>query len=179
MRAAQTTTHPKRGQRFWLRIKRSDLRDNIASLYLQGYPQRIKEWFNNHTRESYRAGKNRAILNLTVKKAKRLPLYQAYSQLHYDTRIKEVVHTEWPTERACILEQKADGEDVKDPPETAPLWFRNKIIKSEFDAETDEVKGEVEKYRQSLLGGSGGEPLDAGVDAEEAKRIAAASARAK
>src|ERR1700736_5934737 len=89
--AAQPTTHPKTGQRFWLRINRSDFRDDIASLYLQGYPQCIKEWFNNHTRESYRAGKNRVILNLTVKKTKLLPLHQAYSLLHYDTRIEEVV----------------------------------------------------------------------------------------
>jgi hypothetical protein len=176
---AQTATQPKTRQKLWLRINRSDFRDDIASLCLQGYPQRIKEWFNNHTRESYRAGKNQTILNLTVKKAKLLPLHQAYSQLHYDTRIKEVVRTEWSPERARILEQKANGEDVKDPPETAPLWFRNKIIKSEFDAETDEVKGQVEKYRQSLLDGSGGEPLDAGVDAEEAKHIAMALARAK
>jgi hypothetical protein len=99
--------------------------------------------------------------------------------LHYDTRIKEVVLTEWPTERACVLEQKANGEDVKDPPETAPLWFHNKIIQSKFDTKAKEVKGEVEKYRQSLLKGSGGKPLDSSVDAEEVKQISMALARAK
>jgi hypothetical protein len=118
-------------------------------------------------------------LDLTGKKQKLLPDWQAYSSLYYDTRVKEIVVKEWPGERARILEQKANGEDVKDPPEVAPLWFRNKMVRAEFVTETDEVKEEVEKYRQSLLEDSSDENIDDEMDAEEAKRVAKASAQAK
>lgn len=104
---------------------------------------------------------------------------QAYSQLYYETRIKDVVIAEWPAERDRILEQKKNGEDVKDPPKEAPLWFRNKISQSEFQAESDEVKAEVEKYRQSLLEDTEGKGLDESLDPDEAKRVAVATARAK
>jgi len=120
------------------------------------------------------------ILNLTsAKKVKLLTQPQAYSQLYYETRIKDVVIAEWPAERDRILEQKKNGEDVKDPPKSAPLWFRNKIMQSEFQAESDEVKQEVEKYRQSRVGNSGGGGLDGSLDPDEARRVAAATARAK
>jgi hypothetical protein len=145
--------------------------------YLLHYFQQIKEWFNNHTRETHRSKK---ILNLTsAKKARLSTLPQAYSLLYYETRIKDVVIAEWPAERERILEQKKNGTDVKDPPESAPLWFRNKIIQSEFQAESDEVKQEVEKYRQSRLGSSENEGLDGSLDPDEAKRVAVATARAK
>jgi hypothetical protein len=146
-------------------------------MYSLDYSQQIKEWFNNHTRETGRANQ---ILNLTIaKKDRLLAQSQAYSQLYYETRIKDVVVAEWPAERDRILEQKKNGEDVKDPPKIAPLWFRNKISQSEFQAESDEVKAEVEKYRQSLLEDTEGEGLDGSLDADEAKRVAVATARAK
>ena len=146
-------------------------------MYSLDYSQQIKEWFNNHTRETGRAKK---ILDLAIaKKTRLLAQSQAYSQLYYDTRIKDVVIAEWPAERDRILEQKKNGEDVKDPPKEAPLWFRNKISQSEFQAESDEVKTEVEKYHQLLLEDTEGEGLDGSLDPDEAKRVAVATARAK
>ena len=146
-------------------------------MYSLVYFQQIKEWFNNHTRETSRA---RMILNLTsAKKVKLLTQPQAYSQLYYETRIKDVVIAEWPAERDRILEQKKNGEDMKDPPKSAPLWFRNKIMQSEFQAESNEVKQEVEKYRRSRVGNSEGGGLDGSLDPDEARRVAAATARAK
>ena len=142
--------------------------------------QRVKEWFNNHTRETYSAGdKRKQVLNLKVKKPKLLPDWQAYSLLYYDTRVKEVVSDTWPIERARLLEQKSNGEEVVDAPEAAPLWFRNKTTRSEFNMETEEVKNEVEKYRQSLLEDIDLEGIDPEMDPEEAKRIVEATARKK
>ena len=83
---------------------------------------------------------------------------------------------EWPAERASLLERKANGEDTKDAPKEAPLWFRNKIVRAEFILETDEVKKEVEDYRQSLCGDIA---VDSSADAEKAKGVATAAARVK
>jgi hypothetical protein len=118
-------------------------------------------------------------LNLTDRKSKLLSSQQAYSRLYYDTRIKYVVAEAWPAERARILEQKGNGEDVKDPPEVAPLWFRNKIVNEEFLAETDDVKKKVEAYRQSPDDDSEHEGFKDDVDPEVAKQITIATSRAK
>jgi len=137
--------------------------------------QRIKEWYGNHTREAYIGAKTK-VLDFNGKKQKLLPDWQAYSHLFYDTKIKDVVMEEWPAERASLLERKANGEDIKDAPKEAPLWFRNKIVRAEFFIETDEVKKEVEDYRQSLFGNI---VVDDSADAEKAKRVATVVARAK
>ena len=150
----------------------------MNSLYLQIYLQRIKEWFNNHTRESYAGHKKNKILDLTMKKQKLLPDWQAYSQLYYETRLKDVVAAEWPDEQARILEQKENGEDAQNTPTVPPLWFRNKVIRAEYLIETDEVKEEVEKYRKSLLNNSEPENED-DMDAGEVKRVATATVQAK
>jgi tRNA(Ser,Leu) C12 N-acetylase TAN1 len=113
-----------------------------------------------------------------VKKTRLLAQAQAYSQLYYETRIKDIVEAEWPAERDRILEQKKNGEDMKDPPKRAPLWFRNKIAQLEFQTESDEIKDEVEKYRQSLLEDSEVEDAQ-NLGPDEAKRVAVATARAK
>jgi hypothetical protein len=56
------------------------------------------------------------------------------------------------------------------------LWFHNKIVRAEFFIETDEVKKEVEDYRQSLFGNI---VVDDSADAEKAKRVATVVAHAK
>jgi hypothetical protein len=116
------------------------------------------------------------VLNLDNKKKKKLPEWQAYLHLFYDDKIKDVVTEEWPAERAPLLEKKSNGEKIKEAPKEAPLWFRNKICQVEFNLETNEVKKEVEDYRQSLLGNI---PNENSADAEKAKRVAIAQARAK
>jgi hypothetical protein len=99
--------------------------------------------------------------------------------LFYDTRVKDIVADEWPKERARIMEQIANGEDKEAPPELAPLWYRNKMAKIEFITETDEIKAEVEEYRQSQIVNSDGEIEDESLDPEEAKRVAKAKIRAR
>jgi hypothetical protein len=109
----------------------------------------VKDWFNNHTRDSSSRKGKWKLLDLCPKKTKTLPDWQAYSRLYYDKKLKEVVEEEWPAEREEILARKEEGgKDVK-APEAAPLWFRNKIAIRLFKDETSEVKEIIEKYRQS------------------------------
>ncbi|KAH7902814.1 hypothetical protein BJ138DRAFT_1108212, partial [Hygrophoropsis aurantiaca] len=111
---------------------------------------RIQQWFNNHTHDNAteKQGKHMKILNLCTRKKQKLPPWQAYSQLYYDDRVRPVVEAEWPERRAEIIEYK-DADD-KDPPEVAPLWFRNKISMHFFDEESDDIIAEVEEHHQSL-----------------------------
>jgi hypothetical protein len=112
-------------------------------------------------------------LDLSAKKAKLLPDWQAYSQLYYETKLKDIVDARWPAERERRLKRKENGENIKEPPEFPPLSFRNEVARTMLEDETDEVKEEVKKHRRA---GSADEKLDEDVDAEEAKRVAKAIA---
>jgi len=79
------------------------------------------------------------------------------------------VAVEWPKERARIIERRANGEDLKEPEEMAPVWFSNKMTKVEFLAETEEIKAEVEKYRQSHNADLDDEAAHNDLDPEEAR----------
>jgi hypothetical protein len=136
----------------------------------------VKDWFNNHTRDSSSGKGKTKLLNLRLKKSKKLPDWQAYSRLYYDEKLKHLVEEEWPAEREGFLVRKKEGEKVKEAPEAAPLWFRNRIAMRVFKDETREVKEKVEKYIQSRLGDAADVEIDENVDEEEAKRIAKAKA---
>ena len=86
---------------------------------------------------------------------------------------------EWPKERARIMEQRANSKNTKEPPELAPLWYCNKMSKVGFLTETDEIKAEVEKYKQSQIVDSDDEIEDDKLDPKEAKRVAKAKTHAK
>ena len=147
----------------------------ISECDLQISSQRIKEWFNNHTRQSFSGGRRNQMLNLTSKKPKLIPAWQAYSLLYYDTRIKDIVVEQWPAMRDRLLDKKARGEDIgKEPPKAAPLWFRNQIVREEYKIETDEVKEEVVQYQKTLQEDGTGDIIAAladDVSPEEAARI--------
>jgi hypothetical protein len=113
------------------------------------------------------------------KKTKLLADYQAYTRLYYEARIKDVVDEKWLNERASILAKIAEGEALKEPPEAAPLWFRNIIARRQLSSETEDMKEEVEKYRQPLADDSPKDILDEGIDSEEAKRVATTKTRAE
>jgi hypothetical protein len=123
------------------------------------------------------------MLDLTLKKPRLMPAWQAYSLLYYDTRVKDVVVEQWPAVRDRLLEKKAKGEDIgKDPPKAAPLWFRNQIVREEYKIETDEVKEEVMKYQKTLQEDGTGEIIAAlgdDVSPEEAARVRKAVAQKK
>ena len=116
------------------------------------------------------------------KKPKLRPDYQVYSKLYYETRVKDIALAQWPAERAAILEKKMNGEDVKDPPEMPPLWFRNRVSRLEFAQESDDIKEEVERHRQLRdidVEVEDSSDEDAYGDKEKAKQVAEAKARSK
>lgn len=84
------------------------------------------------------------MLNLTAppKKSRRLQAWQAYSQLYYEDRVKATADRRWET----LLEEKELGL-ITDMPNR--LTFHRQMIMEFFEKESEEVKEEVEKYRQS------------------------------
>lgn len=109
-------------------------------------------------------------MSFEAKKKRKLALWQAYSQLYYDDKIKASVESEWPTRRARLLQEAVAGE--KEPSLAAPLWFRTEVTKALFEVESQEVKDEVEKHRAEGGDGEGDPPSDC--DDESAQRIAKA-----
>ena len=141
------------------------------------YGQRVKDWFNNHTRDSSAGDGRKALLDLSAKKTKMLPDWQAYSILYYESKVMDTANEQWPAEREKLLERRANGEEMKEPPEAAPLWFRNKLVRIAFQTETQEVKDEIENYRKSLSGDLVvDDDDDDDEDLKEKKRVAKAIA---
>src|SRR5262245_42839065 len=132
--------------------------------------QRIKQWFNNHTRASASSGGRRKLLKLGGTK-KKLRTTQAYQTLYYQEKIKEVVEKRWEIE---YKSKPGNESKVKCP--APPLHFRNQITEEMWENESAEVKAKVEEYRNKSEESDDelGEEADGEVDAEELKRRAKA-----
>jgi hypothetical protein len=113
------------------------------------------------------------LLDLSAKKSKKPQDWQAYSHIYWDTKLKEAVADEWEVHKQTALD-KAVAEDTDEPnfPENAPFLFRNEVIRKLFREESDDVKAEVEKYRDKFTN-SEDIQLDTDVD-DEAKCVARA-----
>jgi hypothetical protein len=136
----------------------------------------VKDWFNNHTRDTSAGDGRKELLDLSAKKPKMMIDWQAYSILYYESKVMDTANEQWPAEREKLLERRANGEKLKEPPEAAPLWFRNKLTRIAFRTETQEVKDEIDKYRKSLLGDFVVDEDEGDGDLEEKKRSAKAIA---
>lgn len=77
---------------------------------------------------------------LEQKRRQKLQPVQAYSELYYTSRWKETIDAEWEEKR-----KNEPGLQKKDK-----LAFRNKRMSQIFDDEPDNVKAEVEHYRNAL-----------------------------
>jgi hypothetical protein len=86
------------------------------------------------------------------KKPKRLPAFQVFSQLYYDEKIKDILMDRWVRERH--LEKDYDAEK---PGARPTLKFQNKVTREIYEAESQEVKEEVEKYRNREIESSSDE----------------------
>src|SRR5262245_44798782 len=130
--------------------------------------QRIKQWFNNNSRAATPSQGRKALFNLNAKPRKKLPAFQAYQKL-YDEKIKSVVQREWPIE---WKNSPSFSEDQKVPPPS--IAFQNKIATKLLAEESEEIKQEVEKYRESR--GEYVEDVDDETGDEEKERVAKAKA---
>jgi hypothetical protein len=134
--------------------------------------QRLKQWYNNHSRTGGSAdGLKAKLLDLQGKKSKKLQPTQVYSRLYYETKLKPIIAECWQTHLI------ANPEDAsKSGP---PLQFRNKIIRDLYDSETPEIKAEVERRREEGQSEDELEHDGDGVDEEESQRRAKAFAYQK
>ena len=79
-------------------------------------------------------------LNLSKRQTKKLPRVQAYSRLYYEKRLKPITDARWEqyiTENPEMKSKKGER-----------LRHRNVVLKELLDAETDDVKAEVERRRE-------------------------------
>jgi hypothetical protein len=118
-------------------------------------------------------------MDLLGKKApnRKMSLGQAYSALHYEDRIKDIIPGRWVAERQRLIDEKG-----KDYGATAPVWYRNFVAKELYDDESDGVKEEVEKFRTATMSGQIDEDIEAvdngdGEDADEEQKNRLAKAR--
>lgn len=110
------------------------------------YIQRIREWFNNHTRVAT-SGKGRRVLLDLVKasKPRKLSAYHAYSAMNKD-RIGPIIDQEWVN--SVLLQRHTDKEKAMAMP-PVPIAFRNATLKRLLKAEPPSVQADVETWRQT------------------------------
>jgi hypothetical protein len=96
--------------------------------------QRLKQWMNNHTRNTSSGEGKQKKLDLSGKKAKRWQPYQAYSRLYYRTKLRSIITDNY-------IEYLA-GISVGEEPDSL-FKYRNNQLRVMLEAETDEVKEEV------------------------------------
>lgn len=105
----------------------------------------------------------RTPLNLLKRTSKKLSASQAYSRLYYDKKLK-------PTVDAKMSQYFAKNPQLRGNTGTA-LRYRNIVTQELLNADTDEVKAEVEKARDEGLfqrgEGSGEQDVGNGDDAVE------------
>jgi hypothetical protein len=104
--------------------------------------QRIYYWFFNHTRSTSSGTGRKDLLRLTANSRKLQPV-QAYSRLYYDTKVKDTVNARY----------KEYIETTAKPEQLSRIVFAANITKEFFEAETEEVKQEVDIYRERLFSG--------------------------
>jgi len=105
--------------------------------------QNIKVWFNNHGRKTSGKRKNAKLLELDSgpKKTRKLQSWQAYSRLYFDDHVKSTFH-----ERLKGYEMELEAGTISKMPKR--LSVLREVTIEKLESESDEVKAEVERYRQ-------------------------------
>lgn len=77
-----------------------------------------------------------------------------YVKLYWETKVKQAVINRWaPTPETDLFDEADIGEDqvawkaLTPMEKNIPLWFRMKIGRELYDAESDEVKAKVDRLR--------------------------------
>jgi hypothetical protein len=104
--------------------------------------QQIKDWLKNHSKSGASSEGKPKLLDLQRKKTRRLPIWQAYSRLYYESKLKEVVEFMW---RMKYLKENPDADEDSEPP-TMPIPWRNETIAILLEDESAEVKEECKTY---------------------------------
>ena len=78
-----------------------------------------------------------------------------YVKVYWDTKVKQEVINMWaPTPETDLFDETDIGEDqvaweaLTPMEKNIPLWFRMEIGRKLYDAESDEVKAEIDQLRE-------------------------------
>ena len=93
-----------------------------------------------------------ASLNLTAGPPKKMAPVQTYVKHYWDTKVKSKVIKQWaPTPETDLFDENDIGEDqvaweaLTPMEKNIPLWFRMEIGHKLYEAESDEIKAEVDR----------------------------------
>ena len=96
-----------------------------------------------------------ANLNLTTGPPKKKAAVQTYVKQYWDAKIKQEVINKWaPTaetdlfDEADIGEDQVEWEELTPMEKDIPLWFRMDVGRKLYEAESDEVKAEIDRLRE-------------------------------
>ena len=96
-----------------------------------------------------------ASLNLTTGPPKKKAAVQTYVKHYWDTKIKEEVIKQWaPTPETNLFDENDIGEDQVASEELTPmeknilLWFCMEIGRKLYEAESSEIKAEVDRLQE-------------------------------
>jgi hypothetical protein len=129
----------------------------------------LKDWFKNRTRAGTAGGEGKTkIFEFAPKKSRKLPLYQAYSKLYYESKLKETIQQRWSNKYHSENPHHTGGI----PPPS--MDFRNAETKALLDEESEEVQEEVRKKQDTMDFGAGpddeGEEQSAAISPEQRER---------
>ena len=118
--------------------------------------QRIYRWMHNRAQSKHGVnGQGSAAgLNLTAGPPKKKAPVQMYVKQYWETKVKAEVIKLWaPTPETNLFGEIDNGEDqvaweAMTPMEkNIPLWFKMKVGRELYEAESDEVKAEIDRLR--------------------------------
>jgi hypothetical protein len=113
-------------------------------------------WMHNHARSKNGVSGqgSSATLNLTAGPPKKKAPVQTYVKLYWEAKIKPEVIKLWaPTPETDLFGEIDIGEDqiaweAMTPMEkNVPLWFKMRVGRQLYEAESDEVKKEIDRLR--------------------------------
>jgi hypothetical protein len=102
--------------------------------------QQIYWWYFNHSRTTTSGSDTRNVLKLQGS-SRILQPFQAYSQLYYESKLKPIIDEKY----------KVHLETVPFDKQKTAFAFRAAETKELLEAETEEVKREVEEYRRKKV----------------------------
>ena len=114
--------------------------------------KKIRDWLCNHkpavASEVDRVADSNDVLDFRSGAPKRRSLFQIYSKLYYKKKLRNIVNE-------AFASQWSAENPGKDKIPRVPPGFRNRIVKREFENESEEVKDHVrreqaERHRQDL-----------------------------
>ena len=119
--------------------------------------QRLYRWMFNHGQSKHGMGAegSSASLNLTAGPPRKMAAVQMYVKRYWDAKIKQEVINKWsPTPETDLFDEADIGEDqvhwdeLTPMEKDIPLWYRMKVGREMYDAESDEIKAEIDRLRK-------------------------------